>query len=45
MEAALDLLDQTDAPGEIGAYLDLCICRLRDAAPHLNLVDRPTATN
>ncbi len=45
MESALGLLDQTDVPGEIGAYLDLCICRLGEAMPHLNLVARPTATN
>lgn len=45
MQAALDLLDKTDAPAEIGAYLDLSICRLRDAMPHLNLVDRPPAIN
>lgn len=45
MEAALGLLDQTDVPGEIGAYLDLCICRLREAVPQLNLVDRLTAAN
>lgn len=31
MEQALDLLDQCDAPGEIGANLDLAICRLKDA--------------
>jgi len=30
MEQALELLDECDAPGEIGANLDLAICRLRE---------------
>ena len=30
MEQALALLDQCDAPGDVGANLDLAICRLRD---------------
>jgi hypothetical protein len=34
MEGALDLLDQADAPGEIGSHLDLAICRLREALGH-----------
>ena len=29
MEEALSLLDDSDTPGEIGADLDLAICRLR----------------
>jgi hypothetical protein len=28
MKAALDLLDQADASGNVGAHLDLAICRL-----------------
>jgi hypothetical protein len=31
MEQALELLDACNAPGDIGANLDLAICRLRDA--------------
>jgi hypothetical protein len=30
MEQALELLDACDAPGEVGANLDLAICRLRE---------------
>lgn len=30
METALSILDDAGAPHEIGAYLDLAICRLRD---------------
>ena len=30
MEAALKLLDKCDAPADIGAHLDMAICRLRD---------------
>lgn len=33
MESALKLLDQTDAPHDIGAHLDMAICRLRDRLP------------
>lgn len=29
MEAALHLLDQAEAPAEIGAHLDLAICKLQ----------------
>lgn len=29
IENALSLLDATDAPGDIGAYHDLALCRLR----------------
>ena len=31
MESALELLDEADAPGEIGAYLDMAIVRLKEA--------------
>jgi hypothetical protein len=31
MEHALDLLDRCDVPIDIGAHLDLAICRLREA--------------
>lgn len=30
LEEALAILDGVDAPGEIGAHIDLAICRLRD---------------
>ena len=30
MESALQLLDDANAPGEIGALVDLAICRLKD---------------
>lgn len=30
MEEALKLIDQCDGTSEIGAHLDLAICRLRD---------------
>lgn len=30
MQAALALLDDADAPADIGAHLDLAICRLVD---------------
>lgn len=30
MEEALQILDDVDAPGEIGAYVDLAICRMRE---------------
>ena len=33
MESALQLLDDADAPPEIGAHLDLAICRLMDVLP------------
>ena len=28
LEAALSLLDKADAPGHVGAYVDLAICQL-----------------
>lgn len=31
MQQALQLLDETDAPADIGAHLDLAIARLREA--------------
>jgi hypothetical protein len=30
MEVALELLDGAEAPAEIGAHLDLALCRLRE---------------
>lgn len=30
MRAALELLDSAGAPADVGAHLDLAICRLRD---------------
>lgn len=33
MEDALELLDDADCAADIGAHLDLAICRLRDFAP------------
>jgi hypothetical protein len=30
MEDALRLLDEADCPADVGAHLDLAICRLRD---------------
>lgn len=30
MYAALELLDRASAPADVGAHLDLAICRLRD---------------
>jgi hypothetical protein len=31
MQSALDMLDDSGAPGDIGSHLDLAICRLEDA--------------
>lgn len=31
LRSALELIDQGRAPGEIGAYVDLAICRLDEA--------------
>jgi hypothetical protein len=33
MEEALRLLDEADCSADIGAHLDLAICRLRDMLP------------
>lgn len=30
MKSALDLLDSSSAPADVGAHLDLAICRLED---------------
>ena len=30
LEEALEVLDSSDAPAEIGAHVDLAACRLRD---------------
>jgi hypothetical protein len=32
MENALDLLDDADCSADVGAHLDLAICRLRDVS-------------
>ena len=41
MEDALDLLDGADCSADVGAHLDLAICRLRDfAADALSGLDR-----
>jgi hypothetical protein len=32
MEDALDLLDDADCSADVGAHLDLAICRLRDVS-------------
>lgn len=31
LEEALQVLDDADAPANVGAYLDMAICQLRDA--------------
>lgn len=31
MQSALNLIDKTNGPGDVGAYLDLAICRLQEA--------------
>lgn len=33
MESALQLLDDTDVSADIGAHIDLALCRLRDVLP------------
>lgn len=30
LEAALHLLDETNGPAEVGAFVDLALCRLKD---------------
>ena len=30
MECALEILDETDAPAQVGSHLDLAICRLEN---------------
>lgn len=34
MLSALDMLDETGAPGDVGSHLDLAICRLEKALGH-----------
>ena len=36
METALKLLDEVDAPADIGAHLDLALCRLRERLEKLS---------
>jgi len=36
LEEALRVLDAIDAPAEIGAHVDLAICRLRDVVQSQN---------
>lgn len=31
LEAALRLLDETDVPADVGAHVDLALCRLKEA--------------
>jgi len=33
MKAALQLLDEADCSADVGAHLDLAICRLKDMLP------------
>ncbi|HET6536470.1 MAG TPA: hypothetical protein VFG41_09840 [Sphingomicrobium sp.] len=46
LKSALQLLDSTDAPANIGAHIDLAIYQLADEihaddpAPHLGQIDR-----
>lgn len=40
MASALESLDEADAPADIGAHLDLAICRLKDI-----LAERSAATD
>jgi hypothetical protein len=39
MQAALDLLDQAEAPPHIGAHLDLAICELQRTISALDVSD------
>lgn len=36
MVAALELLDEAGAPADVGAHLDLAICRLREVIRRTN---------
>ena len=36
LQRALDVLDAIDAPGNIGAHVDLAICQLREAVEGAN---------
>jgi hypothetical protein len=38
MEKALQLLDEADCSADVGAHLDLALCRLKDLLP-------PTSSN
>lgn len=33
MESALQLIDEAAVPGDIGAHLDLAVCRLKEVMP------------
>lgn len=39
MESALQLLDEADAPADIGAHLDLAISRLKQVLPQSSASD------
>lgn len=41
MGHALELLDQAEAPGEIGAHLDMAICRLGEETGREAAVSEP----
>jgi hypothetical protein len=41
LEEALSILDDIDAPGEIGAQLDLVICRLRKVLEKDRPINKP----
>lgn len=43
LEEALQILDDADAPADIGAHADLAICRLRDALEVQLRDDEPTS--
>lgn len=41
MQSALQMLDDADAPAEIGALLDLAICTVQDRLSDSRAVDPP----
>ena len=41
MEEALELLDGCNAPADVGAHLDLAICRLRDVLAEARIETSP----
>ena len=45
MKRALRILDEEEAPGEIGAHLDLAICLLGEAIVETKLSQCPLACN
>lgn len=45
MESALALLDEAKAPLEVGAYVDMAICRLREHMPGLGEVQSAADTS